>query len=393
MIEKTIPTGLEEIHNSPLASLTHSRLKTNVVIAYDVIKVKRIFNPSNSILANAIGKKKCFCIIDEKVMSFFGEQITSYFEANNITFYTYQVSVSEQAKNIDTIIQLLNFCYDNQISRRDYILCIGGGIVCDLGGFAANLLRRSTPCIKIPTTLIGVVDAAIGVKTAVNFKEKKNSIGTYYSPDIVFYDTALLTTLPENEIKYGLVEMIKIIAIKDAGLWEKLKAVIHTFYPFPQQQNDRIDELIDYAIKYMLEELQPNIFEKKLQRIVDYGHEFAHPIEVVTDYELTHGEAVATGMLISNAIAYKQGIMYQKDYEDFKNVIIALALPLWHNKITLDFLKSVPEKIKLHKDGRIDLVVLERVGTPHFLNDVHNESIEFAYKELLEAHQLSNANK
>jgi len=364
-------------------------LKANHLITYNVIKVRGVFDPNNKELADAIGNKKCFCLIDEKVETHFGKEIKAYFKSRNIEFQSYIIDVSEQGKNINTIIDILNFCYDNQISRRDYILCIGGGIVCDLGGFAANLLRRGTPYIKIPTTLIGVIDAAIGVKTAVNFKEKKNSIGTYYSPDIVFYDTSLLTTLPDNEIKYGLVEMIKIIAIKDVARWEKLKQNIHSFYPFLEEKNENIDELIHHSIKYMLEELQPNLFEKKLQRIVDYGHEFAHPMESVTDYQLTHGEAVAGGMLISNAIAFRQGIMDKEDYQDFKNLLIKLAIPIWHEKITLDFLKSVTEMIKLHKDGRIDLVVLEKIGTPTFLNEIRPGSLEFAYTQLLETYNQS----
>lgn len=344
------------------------RLDANVGIGYDVVATAGIFEPANKTLSSYVGPTKVYCIVDRNVHALYWASCSAFLEANDIPYECFVFDASESTKRMVGVEAIASFCVDRRIRRRDTVLCIGGGITCDVGGLAASLLRRGTPCVKIPTTLMAVVDAAVGVKTGVNFGRQKNSLGTYAAPAAVIYDLALLGTLPQRQIRNGLVEVIKIIAVKDARLWSLLEQHLDGFFTPPY--GEPIARLIGAAIALMLEELSTNLHEQNLRRIVDYGHEFGHAIEIATRHELQHGEAVGVGMLLSNAIAERQGVLGSAQARRFTDLYLRLDLPVFHGAITIDALESALDSARRHKNGALDLVSLQRLGQPTFLADV-----------------------
>jgi len=357
-------------------------------INYDIRIITDLFNTQNEFLNNHIINKRAFCIVDLNVSKLYKEKWENYFLHYNIQAYCYTVESSEKIKNISTVTDFINFCFGLNISRKDSIICIGGGIVCDIGGFSASLIRRGTPCIKIPTTLIGIIDASIGVKNGVNFSNIKNSIGGYSAPSVVFCDLFFLKTLSINQIKFGLVEMIKIIALKDVDTWELLKKNVHSFYEV--KINDVVIELIRRSILFMIEELRDNLYEQKLERIVDYGHEFGHQIEVITEYQLSHGESVGIGMIISNIIARNNKLITGTAFDDFYTFYSQLNLPLWHKKLNADLLYESKDSIRRHKNGKVSLVSIRKIGQPIFIEDFNYADIQKAVMFLQESPSLTH---
>ncbi|WP_081674999.1 3-dehydroquinate synthase family protein [Daejeonella oryzae] len=344
-------------------------------IQYEVRRISNLYKLDNPILADYIKTRKAFCIIDSNLHHYV-RQLEDYFIAHHIEAYYFYLTITEHEKNIKSIMDFSSFCFKHQISRRDTIIAFGGGIICDLGGLCANLLRRGTPCIKIPTTLLGIIDASVGVKNGINFAGSKNSIGTYCPPEAVLIDLSFLQSLSKKEIKSGLVEMIKIIALKDIDTWNLLKRNMSKF--LNKDFDSQAIELIDRSIAFMLSELRSNLFEDNLNRIVDYGHEFGHLIEIITNHELSHGEAVGIGMLLSNHIAFKKGLMDQSDYEDFQLIYDKLQLPSWHNLLTSQKLYDQKDFISRHKGGNFNIVALQKIGSPIFINQLSLDDIEYA---------------
>lgn len=345
------------------------------LITYEIKRVSNLFDVANPALSGHIKTRKAFCIIDQNLAEY-AVLLKQYFEKNDIEAYYFFVKVSEKNKSLQSIIDFTTFCFQHEIGRRDPIIAFGGGITCDLGGMAANLLRRGTPCIKIPTTLCGVIDAAVGVKNGVNYADSKNSLGTFYPPEVVFIDLEFLKTLPVKEIKNGLVEMIKIIALKDRDTWNLLKRNIDRF--LTKDFNSEVVELIDRSIAFMTEELSSNLLEDSLYRIVDYGHEFGHLIEIITDFELSHGEAVAIGMRLSNHLAYSAGLMDANDHTDFNELVNKLNLPHWHKALSCQKLYTKREAISRHKGGQFSIVALHQIGSPFFMKELNLADMEYA---------------
>lgn len=349
-------------------------------ISYDVIFVEGLLDPSNPSLARYNGDARVFGLIDKAVWKLFGSDLSRYFTHHGMDVRYFVLESSERVKTMETVRAFAAFCQDHGIRRRDHILCVGGGIVLDVGGLAANLLRRSTACIKIPTTLLGVVDAAVGVKTGVNFRDHKNFLGTYCAPAVVLYDLDLLRTLPHRQIRNGLAEIIKMISLKSAELTWLLRDSLDSFFRFPANTNVR--ELVEAAIHYMMEELQPNLREHDLKRIVDFGHEFGHPMEVLTEYELLHGEAVGIGMLISHSIAVQQGLMRKEHFDFFVRMHAELALPFYHRRLSGTALVAELEGIRRHKHGEVNLVALRAPGEPVFIAEVNEDLVLRACEQL-----------
>lgn len=345
------------------------------LLTYDVKRISNVFAANNPALADYIQTKKAFCIIDQKLLDY-TPALKYYFQKNNIDAHYYYVDASEKSKSIESIMDFTAFCLHHKIGRRDSVVAFGGGIVCDLGGMSASLLRRGIPCIKIPTTLLGIIDAAIGIKNGVNYANGKNSLGTFCPPKAVLIDLSFLATLPEKEMKNGLVEMIKIFALKDKDTWDLLKRNIDKF--IDKDFDNEVIELIDRSIAFMMDDLSTNLLETELERVVDYGHEFGHLIEIVSDFELSHGEAVAIGMQLSNCLAYRQGAIDIQHYEDVSGVIDKLELPHWHESLSPQILYDKIDIIAGHKGGNFSIVALQEIGNPYFIKSINFADLEYA---------------
>jgi 3-dehydroquinate synthetase/predicted NBD/HSP70 family sugar kinase len=349
------------------------------LITYQIKRVSDLFDVTNPALADYIKTKKAFCMVDKNLADQ-SSSLKAYFQTNDIEAHYFFVDVSEKNKNIQSIIDFTSFCFKHEIGRRDPVIAFGGGIVCDLVGMSANLLRRGTPCIKIPTTLCGIIDAGVGIKNGVNYAGCKNSLGTFYPPMVVFIDLEFLSTLPEKDMKNGLVEMIKIVALKDRATWSLLKKNINKL--IVKDFDLEVVELIDRSIAFMIEELRENLLEDNLYRIVDYGHEFGHLIEVITDYELSHGESVGIGMRLSNNIAYRQGLMDANDHKDFNELFNKLNLPYWHESLSCQKLYAKRDGINRHKGGDFSIVALHKIGDPFFIKTMSLTDLEHACSTL-----------
>jgi len=357
------------------------------LLTYEIKRVSNLLDENNHLLASHIKTRKVFCLVDKNLQGQIST-LQNYFQFHSITAHCFIQDASENKKDIQSIVDFTSFCFENHISRRDPIIAFGGGIICDVGGMAASLLRRGAPCIKIPTSLLAIVDAAVGIKNGINYADCKNSLGTFYPPAVVLIDLLFLDTLPQKEIKNGIVEMIKIISLKDRSTWNALQDTIDKL--LKRNFDAQVIEVIDVSIAFMLEELSSNLLEENLERIVDYGHEFGHLIEIMANFELSHGEAVGIGMALSNNLAYKLGLMDSEHHEDFLNVFRKLNFPFWHKSLSCKKLYDEREKISRHKGGTLSIVALQKIGCPLFIRDFTFTEFEYAC-QVLKNLELSSA--
>lgn len=367
-------------------------LRTHLPVEFTVQAMDDLFDDGQTALIQgaAPGKKiRRLIIVDEQVYSRHGERIEQYFLKNNVHYKIAPIIASETTKDIDNLSAILHAMENFQLMRQsEPVIVIGGGVLLDLAAFAASIYRRGVPYIKVPTTLVGFVDVSIGVKTAINYFGKRNRLGTYYPPTAVYLDRSFLKTLQRRDFSNGLGEILKMALIKDARLFELLEAHGKELIDQKFQDGHVASEVIDRSIQTMLEELEPNLWEKKLQRSVDFGHSFSPVIEMRALPELYHGEAVTIDMLLSCIISSRRGLLPEGDLDRIFKAARHLELPTFHPMFgDPKILKEALADTRIHRNGDQNLPMVPKIGQFTFFNDVSDEEIAKAAAILVEMNE------
>jgi 3-dehydroquinate synthase len=257
----------------------------------------------------------------------------------------------EPSKNASNFISLLNLLADAKLTRADAVIALGGGVVGDLAGFAASSYMRGIGFIQIPTTLLAAVDSSVGGKTAIDLDSGKNLAGSFYQPDLVLCDHALLDTLSENCYRDGLAEVIKYGVIADEKLFDMLKPPIKL----------QIEEIIARCVTIKRDVVIVDEKEQGPRKLLNFGHTIGHAVEVCSHYGISHGKAVAIGMSVISRASSKMGFCDEATSGQIVAVIKSFGLP-----VTTDFsakeLSAAALGDKKRSGGLITLVVPEQIG-------------------------------
>jgi 2-epi-5-epi-valiolone synthase len=353
-------------------------------IEYEVVNAPDLFHPQNEALLSLgrIENGRRFVVVDSNVERHYSAQIRNYFSSYGVEAKIITFPGGEENKTIDNYLSIVRELDSFPIHRRDEpIIAIGGGVLTDVVGFVAGSYRRGVPHIKVPTTLIGYVDASIGIKTGVNFNGNKNRLGAFASPQKVLLDKSFLKTLPKRHILNGMCEIIKLAVIKDAGLFSLLET--HGVKSVDTQfQNQEGDTILDRAICGMLEELQPNLFEEDLARKVDFGHTFSYGLETRHESHLLHGEAVLLDIAVSILIARTRNLLSDEETGRIFHLITKLGIMLDTTILDPRLLWQSLQERADHRNGLQRVPLPHGIGTCVFVNDVGTYEIESAVKSL-----------
>ncbi|MGH8907572.1 MAG: sedoheptulose 7-phosphate cyclase [Egibacteraceae bacterium] len=372
------------------------RVATYKQVSYGVQMVDGLFDIDDDPELLRVGRSaesstlRRFVVLDATVDAFYGDRIQKYFQHHGVDHRILTLAASEPAKTMDAVFAVAEGLDAFGVARRhEPIIGIGGGVLLDIVGLAASLYRRSTPYIRVPTTLIGLVDAGIGAKTGVNFHQHKNRLGTYFPSMMTFLDRRFLETLDVRHICNGLAEILKIALVKDLRLFELLEShgarlIEERLQGHTEVGDAAAEEVLYRAIQGMLEELEPNLWEHKLERVVDYGHSFSPTIEMQALPELLHGEAVAIDMALSTILACQRGFVTPKQRDRIFAVMHQLRLPVSHRLCTPELLQQALEDTVRHRDGLQRLPLPVGIGAAYFVNDLTQSELTSAVAQLRE---------
>lgn len=254
--------------------------------------------------------------------------------------------------------------------RDTCIIAVGGGVVTDLAGFVAATYCRGVALILVPTTLLGIVDAAIGGKTAVNHPKGKNMIGAFYPANETWIDPEVLATLPRTEMQNGLVEMVKHALIHSYEAFQELEG------SYSQLQDYQIQQSCDIKAKIVAQDPTEN----GMRRLLNFGHTIGHALEVESDYNITHGEAVAIGILAECRIAVEMQLMPKEDLERIHTLLRKIGLPLViPENISHAAILSALRYDKKAREGKPRFALIEGIGKPLEFNGAYCSYIESIY--------------
>lgn len=352
-------------------------------IEYSLVYVDGIFDINNPELAECYEKfGRCLAVVDSNVYKHFSNKMEQYFKHYNIDLTPFPVTITEPNKTIQTFEKIIDAFADFKLVRKEPVLVIGGGLVTDVAGFACSAYRRSSNYIRIPTTLIGLIDASVAIKVAVNHKKLKNRLGAYHASSKVFLDFSFLGTLPTDQVRNGMAELVKIAVVGHQEVFELLEEYGEELLRTHFGNIDATDEIKEVAhkltykaIKKMLEYEVPNLHELDLDRVIAYGHSWSPTLELAPRVPIFHGHAVNIDMALSATIAAKRGYITSEDRDRILGTMSRIGLSLDHPLLEADLLWNATESISLTRDGKQRAAMPKPIGECFFVNDLTREEL------------------
>ncbi len=380
---------MSQIEAKFVATDTTFRVEGYEKIEYDLLFVEGVFDTKNREIADSYEKfGRCLMVVDANVHRLYKDQIEAYFEHYNIELTVFPIIISELDKSLRTLEKIVDAFADFGLVRKEPVLVVGGGLITDVAGFACASYRRSSNYIRIPTTMIGLVDASVAIKVAVNHKKLKNRLGAYHASKKVILDFSFLRTLPEAQVRNGMAELVKIAVVSHQEVFELLekygKELLETRFGYLNGSEEirEIGRKLTYkAIKKMLELEAPNLHELDLDRVIAYGHTWSPTFELTPEIPLYHGHAVNIDMAMSATIAAMRGYITPQERDRILTTMNNIGLALDNPVLDIDLLWKAGESITQTRDGLLRAAVPKPIGTCFFVNDLEKDELEEALAE------------
>lgn len=312
-------------------------------------------------------------ITDSIVEKLHAIEVLTEFEKHNLTTSLIVIAQGENHKTRETKAHIEDQLFALKMGRDTVLIALGGGVVSDITGFVASTYCRGIPYVILPSTLLSMVDACIGGKTAVNAGPYKNMIGSFYPPKMIGIDLQFLTTLPENQWRNGLAEIIKYGLISSCKIIDLLR---EKFSLWQQKDLSLATELILQSIEIKCRIVEEDPKEKGLRRILNFGHTIGHGIESLENYTIGHGDAVAIGMYMESFLSMKLAYLSTEDVEKLEELLLKCGFSLnLSSNITLESLKAVMMLDKKSVSQSPRFVLLEKIGKAHPFNGEYCTSV------------------
>lgn len=288
--------------------------------SYDVLVDECTLDGLGALCARVSGGDAACIVSDTNVAPLYLGRARASLEAAGYAVSEFVFEAGESSKTLETYGACINALAEAGLTRSSVVVALGGGVVGDLAGFAAATYMRGCHCVQVPTSLLSCVDSSVGGKTAVDLPMGKNLVGAFFQPDAVLIDTSLLDTLSDHFFTDGCAEILKYGVIADSALFEELET--------PLVPGDaRLADVIARCVSIKRDVVQSDEHEKGLRQILNFGHTLGHAIEKASNFGLTHGFAVACGMVLVARACAARGICSTQDVQRLEKTVAAYGLP------------------------------------------------------------------
>jgi 3-dehydroquinate synthase len=352
-------------------------VRVNASRQYDVAIGEGLLDRAGEYALHACGVGTAAVVTDETVGALYGRRLIDSLRGSGFDVVVCSIKGGEASKNTRNYLALLDFLADNRLTRSDVVVALGGGVVGDLAGFAAATYLRGIPFVQIPTTLLAAVDSSVGGKTGVDLAAGKNLAGAFHQPSLVLCDYVLLDTLPPRVFADGCAEIVKYAMIADAALFNRLKA-------WGRGAETRETEAIISACVAIKRDLVCiDEYDRGLRKLLNFGHTAGHAIERLSDYSITHGEAVSIGMAIMTRAAVAMGKCGKACADELVETIKSYGLPT-QSPYGTDELSNAALSDKKRSGAKITIVLPEAIGRC-VLQEIYVEELGYYFGKGLTA--------
>ncbi len=329
-------------------------------------------------------------VTDETVEALYAGELIASLRAGGADVLARSVPAGERTKSLESAVELWDWLAASSIGRRDVVVNLGGGVVCDLGGWVASGYMRGLPYVNLPTTLLAQVDGALGGKTAVNHRLAKNLLGAFHQPAAVISNVGYLATSSRRHLAAGAAEVVKKAMIASPECWTLLEESAERVLA---RDTAALRRLVRAASAIKCELVRHDPYERDLRRPLNFGHTVGHPLETVTGYgPLLHGEAVAFGMVVESRIAVARGLLDPSLLDRLIELLRRFELPACAGDLPVavdgEALLAAMEKVRLIRAGSLrfvlprslgETVIADTVGEAELRRALHASGIALAF--------------
>ena len=314
--------------------------------------------------------KRCAIVTNDRVGALHVAPVVDALRANGFEPCVIEIPDGEKFKTLDTLRTIYDRLIDAQLDRKSIVFALGGGVIGDMTGFAAATFLRGVEFVQLPTTLLAMVDASIGGKVAVDHPRGKNLIGAFKQPLAVISDVNTLATLPDEEFRSGMAEVVKHGVIGDAELFQRLEI---------REWRLEISDWLQRAIQVKVEIVQRDPLEKGERAKLNLGHTFGHALEKLSNYTMRHGDGVAIGLVCAARLAANRKMCDEPLVLRIENLLRAIGLPTRiQNDIATDAIIDAMTTDKKRVDKRVAFILPRTIGSVEIVSDVTREEIAAA---------------
>lgn len=312
------------------------------------------------LLLPALGRRKAVIVSNETVAPLYLERLASLLQDNGVAVSRVVLPDGEEYKDWPTLNRIFDALLESRAERSTTLIALGGGVIGDMTGFAAACYQRGMPFIQVPTTLLSQVDSSVGGKTAINHPAGKNMIGAFYQPRLVLADTDALKSLPNRELRSGLVEVIKYGLIRDLAFFEWLEENVERVLA---RDTAALEHAIGVSCRHKAEIVAADEHEHGERALLNLGHTFGHAIETGMGYgEWLHGEAVAAGTMMAAELSRMRGWLSADDVGRIERLFVRAGVPVQGPAMATGKYVELMRHDKKVQDGRLRLILLRRIG-------------------------------
>ncbi len=344
-------------------------ITVNSSVKYDIILGEGILSHFGKTAAELFGSSKVVIVTDNNVAKNYLESLSNSLKTAGFQVYDFIIEAGEGSKNMQSFERLVSYLCELSINKGDLLVALGGGVVSDLTGFVASCYLRGMPYATVATSFLAAVDASIGGKTAIDHAGQKNNVGSFYPPHLVMIDTELFKTLPSEELQNGLVEAIKSGALLDEALFEKLSiGVTEQDYQY----------IIERSLLVKRHYVEQDEKDNGLRQLLNLGHTLGHAIEAQSGYNISHGVAVAAGMVSIIESSEKMGLTKNGVTERIKTALAAQGVEYSMPYKIDDLLPHLAGDKKMRKSS-LTLALLKDIAQP-FLHKIDIKALDGFFK-------------
>ena len=342
--------------------------------SYPLVVGTGLLNSVGELLMPHTKSNKVLIVSDAFVKTRYMPVVLKSLKDAGLDVRTIEVPVGEESKSLVQFSRIQDSLVEHQLDRGSMLIALGGGVIGDLAGFAAAVYMRGIPYVQIPTTLQAQVDASVGGKTAINHPKGKNLIGAFHQPKLVVIDVDTLKTLPQRDIRAGLIEVIKMGVIRDEPLFERVEENLEAILNL---DDTTLIEIISQACVNKAEIVAKDEKESGLRMVLNYGHTFGHALEAMTHYNrYRHGEAVSIGMHCAAQLATNLRMFSETDFQRQRALLKRAKLPItFPTDLTPEALCDAMYLDKKTLGGKLRLILPTRIGEVVIHDDVDDRHI------------------
>ena len=328
------------------------KITVNGSTSYNIVVEHDILGRVGELMRDKFASEKALIVTDSNVAPLYLNTVDASCKDADYETYSLVITPGDSSKSIDIYVNILQFLADHQFATTDIIIGLGGGMITDLVGFVASTYKRSMKCVLMPTTLLAMVDAAIGGKTAINLSNGKNLVGTIHNPSIVLCDPNTILTLSEDSLQEGYAEIIKYGILTGYEVIDMLKDAAYS--------KDYYDVIcISIAIKRDVVEMDES--DSTVRQFLNLGHLVGHAIEAANNYSISHGKAVADGLVIEARAAAMSGFISMLPYLEIVSILKEFKFDTTHSYNIDELAPYLVEDKRIH-GGEINIILPVAIG-------------------------------